>query len=273
MLDISTQWRNWSLENLERGVAPEKLIETMQANDFDSQQSTSMVLTLIEELQNRNRSNLPVNSFVAPPPCSGRGRPWSVVSSIQKPLIQVYKNVLTEDECDRLIALSQSKLKPSTTVDNETGGTMVYEHRTSQGTFFQRGEDDFIRSIDQRASDIMNLPVSNGEGLQILNYQVGGEYRPHFDYFPTEHKGSQVHIQKGGQRVATLIFYLNDVDEGGETIFPSLNLNVAPVKGNAVYFSYFTRGVVEPLTLHGGTPVIQGEKWIATKWMRESTYS
>ena len=84
---------------------------------------------------------------------------------------------------------------------------------------------------------------------------------------------SQTHIGNWGQRVATLILYLNEPEEGGETIFPELNLKIRPVKGHAVYFSYFHRGQVDPKTLHGGAPVIKGEKWIATRWVREKPYS
>lgn len=117
----------------------------------------------------------------------------------------------------------------------------------------------------------MNWPLENGEGIQILNYGTSGEYRPHFDYFPPQRAGSARPLTEGGQRVATLIMYLNDVEEGGQTIFPDIGLAVSPCKGNAVYFSYFNSlGQIDPLTLHGGAPVIQGEKWIATKWMRQS---
>ena len=67
--------------------------------------------------------------------------------------------------------------------------------------------------------------------------------------------------------------YLNDVAEGGETTFPSIHLTVSPKKGSAVYFEYCnSRGQVDPLSLHAGQPVLQGEKWIATKWMRERKY-
>jgi len=66
--------------------------------------------------------------------------------------------------------------------------------------------------------------------------------------------------------------YLNNVEEGGETIFPELGLKIIPQKGYGLYFAYFQNGEVDPLTLHGGTPVIRGEKHIATKWVRERKY-
>ena len=105
----------------------------------------------------------------------------------------------------------------------------------------------------------MNWPVENGEGLQILNYKVGGEYKPHFDYFPPGDPGSAVHLAKGGQRVSTMVIYLNDVEEAGETTFPDVGLSVTPKKGAAVYFEYCnSQNQVDPLTLHAGAPWQRG---------------
>jgi prolyl 4-hydroxylase len=115
--------------------------------------------------------------------------------------------------------------------------------------------------------------VPYGEGIQILNYAGGGEYRPHFDYFP-DNTGGRVHTAKGGQRTITVIMYLNDVKAGGATVLPDIKLSVYPKKGSALYFSYVnSKGQVDPLTLHGGSSVVEGEKWIATKWIRERVYA
>jgi len=143
----------------------------------------------------------------------------------------------------------------------------------SEGTFFAINENDFIARIDRRIAQVMHWPLENGEGIQILNYKIGGEYQTHFDYFPPGDPGSQRHLGHGGQRVSTLIVYLNDVEAGGETVFPSIHLSVVPRKGAAVYFEYCnSKGQIDPLTLHGGLPVVLGEKWIATKWMRQHRY-
>jgi len=267
--EIPLQWRNWLHENLMRGVEPDQLVATMQENHFELAQINIALMEMIRDIEVRLE---PQSNFIPPEPCDGIGKPWSVVLQIRRPVIQSYQNVLSSDECDQLVALSRHKLSPSTTVDKDTGAMVPHEHRTSSGTFFQRGENEIIRTMEARAAEIMNLPIENGEGIQVLRYGIGAEYKPHFDYFPAEHKGSKVHIQKGGQRVATLIFYLNDVEAGGETVFPEISLKVAPLKGTAVYFSYYSQGQVNPLSLHGGMPVIKGEKWIATKWVREKPY-
>ena len=147
---------------------------------------------------------------------------------------------------------------------------MIIPNRTSHGTFFHLNETEFIARLDRRIAEVMNWPLENGEGIQILRCGIGGEYRPHFDYFTPVLPNRLTALTEGGQRVATLIMYLNEPEEGGATVFPEIHLDVSPKKGGAVYFSYCNSlGQVDPLTLHGGAPVKQGEKWIATKWMRQ----
>lgn len=196
-----------------------------------------------------------------------------IVSRISEPDIAVLQNVLTPAECDELIALSRPKLKRSRIVHHQTGAEEVMDLRSSEGTYFLRGENALAKRIEQRLSTLIGMPVDHGEGIQILHYGVGAEYKPHYDFFSPESPGSAVHVQKGGQRVISVIMYLNDVDEGGETIFPELNLSVAPRKGGAVYFSYCnSENKLDRMTLHGGAPVRRGEKWIATLWVRQGPY-
>ncbi|MFP3415787.1 2OG-Fe(II) oxygenase, partial [Bacillus sp. SIMBA_074] len=102
-----------------------------------------------------------------------------------------------------------------------------------------------------------------GDGIQILKYIPGQEYKAHFDFFTSASKATK------NNRISTIVMYLNDVEHGGETFFPKLNFSVSPQKGMAVYFEYFYNDQnLNDLTLHGGAPVITGEKWVATQWMR-----
>lgn len=190
-----------------------------------------------------------------------------------QPVVALLDNLLTEQECDALVELARVKLARSTIIDPNTGGEAVIQDRSSSGTFFQINENALVTALDRRIAEVMHCPVENGEGIQILHYAHGGEYKPHFDFFPPSDPGSQVHLARGGQRVSTLIMYLNDVEAGGETVFPKLQLSVVPKKGSAVYFEYCNSlGQVDSQTLHGGLPVTAGEKWIATKWMRQRRY-
>jgi prolyl 4-hydroxylase len=182
-----------------------------------------------------------------------------IIAKMEEPLIVVLGNVLSDEECDELISLSQSKLQRS-----RIGNTReVDDLRSSSSMFFDEGENELVVRIERRVSHIMNIPAAHGEGLQILNYQVGQEYKAHFDFFKSAGNGAS------NPRISTLVMYLNDVEEGGETYFPKLNFSVSPQKGMAVYFEYFyDNASLNELTLHGGAPVIIGDKWAATQWMR-----
>lgn len=201
------------------------------------------------------------------------GRDIPVLFSLASPPIVLYQQLLSADECEALIALSRGKLVRSPVVNPETGQENLIPARTSRGAMFQVGEYPLIEQIEARIAAVTAMPVEHGEGLQILNYQVGAEYRPHFDFFNPARPGEARQLDVGGQRVATLVIYLNDVPAGGGTAFPKLGLEVAPVRGNAVLFGYRgDDGSLDDRTLHAGLPVEAGEKWIATKWLREFPY-
>ena len=143
------------------------------------------------------------------------------------------------------------------------------ERRTSQGMFFAIGETPLVQRIEQRIADLLAIPVTHGEGLQILHYQPGQEYEPHFDWFNPDQPGYSAVTSRGGQRIASVVMYLNTPEEGGGTAFPRIGLTVTAMRGSAVYFAYDTG---DEASLHAGLPVLKGEKWIATKWLRERPY-
>jgi prolyl 4-hydroxylase len=193
--------------------------------------------------------------------------------ALTAPRIVLFGNLLSDEECEEMIALSRGKLERSSVVNNETGAYDIHPHRTSSGTYFNRGENDLIRRLEVRIADLVQYPLENGEPIQILHYEPGGEYKPHFDYFDPKHPGNEQVLKQGGQRIATLIMYLNTVEAGGSTVFPEIGIDVLPRRGNAVYFAYCTEdGALDARTLHGGNPVGAGEKWIATKWFRRERY-
>jgi prolyl 4-hydroxylase len=194
--------------------------------------------------------------------------------ALTAPRIVLFSNLLSAEECEEMIALSRGKLERSSVVNNETGAYDVHPHRTSYGTYFNRGENELIKRIEARIAELVQFPEANGEPIQILHYEPGGEYKPHFDYFDPQQPGNEQVLTQGGQRIATLVMYLNDVEAGGSTVFPEVGIDVLPRRGNAVYFAYCSEtGTLDPRSLHGGSPVSAGEKWIATKWFRQREYS
>ncbi|TFE01777.1 2OG-Fe(II) oxygenase [Jeotgalibacillus salarius] len=178
------------------------------------------------------------------------------------PLVVVLEDVLSCEECDQLIQLSMDRMKRS----KISSDRVVNQMRTSSGMFFEESENDLVNTIEKRLAKIMNIPVEHAEGLQILKYTPGQEYKAHHDYFlPTSKAASN-------NRISTMVVYFNEVEEGGETYFPALNISITPQKGSAVYFEYFYNDEeLNNQTLHGGAPVIKGEKWVATQWMRRKS--
>ena len=177
----------------------------------------------------------------------------------EEPLIIKFHNVLTDEECQALIDSAKSRLQRSKLANKE-----VSQIRTSSGMFFEENESPLINEIEKRVASLMHLPIENAEGLQVLYYEPVQEFKAHFDYFSDQHPSSQ------NNRISTLVLYLNDVEEGGETTFPNLGITCTPTKGAAVYFEYFYNNPkLNEQTLHSGEPVIRGEKWVATQWMRK----
>jgi prolyl 4-hydroxylase len=206
------------------------------------------------------------------PACIDVGdRKVKVLLSMARPRVVVFGGFLSDDECDALIAAARPRMARSLTVEEKTGGEAVNADRTSQGMFFRRAESEVVARIETRIARLLHWPLENGEGVQVLNYQAGAQYKPHYDYFDPAAPGTPTILQRGGQRVGTLVMYLNDPVQGGGTTFPDVGMEVAPQRGNAVFFSY-NRPHPDTQTLHGGAPVLRGEKWVATKWLREREF-
>lgn len=270
---ITNELKEWIIKTLQSGVKPEAIVDGMIKKGFDPRFAYTTLFRLID-----NRPVETTSKKVEPyqyelPKIGEKGnllqladREVKVLSRMEKPFILHLDNVLSKEECERLIDLAKDRLEPSTVIDPKTGEVKVGTGRTSKGMSFYYNENEFITSIEQRIADLTGLPMENGEGLQVLNYGVGEEYKLHFDFFPA----NQLHTKKGGQRVATFLIYLNDVSKGGETVFPKVGVSVIPKQGNAVYFHYTnSKGQSDRLSVHTGVPVLEGEKWIATKWIRQ----
>lgn len=201
-------------------------------------------------------------------------RDYGFIKISDSPEVYECECFLTDEECNTIIETAKPSLTRSTVVDNNSSKSLIDNRRTSSGTFLsQHKEIRAVQKIREIAEQVTGIPRKNGEGLQVLHYGVGAEYQPHFDYFDPKLRGGAVHFNRGGQRVATLLVYLNTPIQGGETIFPKGSIRVKPTKGKAVlFYNVDLQGNPDPNSLHGGAPVILGEKWIATLWLREHTF-
>lgn len=278
---ITPELRQWIVAQAQAGHSPEAVLGAMRASGWEEDTAVSAIeQTLQGFLADQARAQglpppVPVpepDLRESPAAIWAHDREVKIVFAMRNPRVVVFGGLLSDEECDALVALSKPRLARSETVQTDTGGSEVNAARTSEGMFFERGETELIGRIEQRIATLVNWPLENGEGLQILHYGPGAEYKPHHDYFDPAQPGTPTILKRGGQRVGTLVMYLNTPDKGGGTTFPDVHLEVGPIKGHGVFFSY-DKPHVTTRTLHGGAPVVEGEKWVATKWLREGRFS
>jgi prolyl 4-hydroxylase len=277
---ITPELRQWIVEQAQAGHTAESVLKSMLASGWNEEVAVeAMESTLRGHLEAQAvAQGLPPSVSVPDPRLDesplyvdAGDRQVHIVQNMYSPRVVVFGNLLSDQECDELIALARPRLARSLTVATKTGGEEVNDDRTSSGMFFQRGEHEVVRKLEARIARLVNWPEENGEGLQILHYRPGAEYKPHYDYFDPKEPGTPTILKRGGQRVATLVIYLGEPEKGGGTTFPDIHLEVFPKRGHAVFFSY-DRPHPSTKTLHGGAPVLAGEKWIATKWLREGRF-
>jgi prolyl 4-hydroxylase len=168
-----------------------------------------------------------------------------------KPRIFTFENFLTSEECDFLINLGRDKLERSRVVGAEK--EEVIADRSSSGFWIPYEQSSFV---DKRIAAVTHMHPSHGEQLHLLHYEKTQQYKPHFDWFPRQLSDAQEQqIKDYGQRIATMIIFLANVEEGGETWFPKVNIKVVPKKGDAVLFYDLTPdGKEDEEALHGGMP-------------------
>lgn len=277
---ITPELRRWIVEQAQAGHGAEAVLKSMLASGWEEDIAVeAMEVTLREHLaQQAVEQGLPAARAVPDPRLDesplyldAGDRRVCVLQAMYNPRVVVFGGLLSDEECEGLIALAKPRLARSLTVATKTGGEEINADRTSNGMFFQRAENDLVRRVEARIARLVNWPEENGEGLQVLHYRPGTEYKPHYDYFDPNEPGTPAILKRGGQRVGTLVIYLGEPDKGGGTVFPDARLEIAPKRGNAVFFSY-ERPHPTTKTLHGGAPVLAGEKWIATKWLREQQF-
>lgn len=188
------------------------------------------------------------------------------------PPIRQYENLFTDAECQQIIDLARPKLKRSTLgVNIETGN-----ERTSHQAWLDRKALPCLERCSEQVAKLVGLPAENQEQWQVLRYEPGQQYTPHFDACNDTTKEFHDCIaneqNKGwGKRVYTFFIYLNDVEEGGETYFPLLDKGFQPRKATAILWNNLTddQSKSHPYSKHAGMPVKKGIKWAINVWIRQ----
>jgi len=275
---VTPELREWIVAQAAAGHSPEVVVEAMRVSGWEEGVArTALAAELGEKAAASVAAAAPARPLpgrhisVERPRVPAGDREVEVLMAMSHPRVVVFGDLLSAEECAELIELASRRLSRSETVATRTGDSEVNEARTSDGMFFLPAEFPVCARLEARLARLLDWPLENGEGLQILRYRPGAEYKPHYDYFDPAEPGTPAILKRGGQRLASIVCYLNTPEAGGATVFPEAGIEVAPVRGNAVFFSY-EQPHPSTRTLHGGAPVLAGEKWVATKWMREGRF-
>jgi prolyl 4-hydroxylase len=171
---------------------------------------------------------------------------------------------LSGEECAHLIAMIDRVAQPSSTYDPQT----EQKYRTSYSGDVD-STDSFVRMIERRLCDLLGIDPSWGEAVQGQRYEPGQEFQAHYDWFDTSAVYWPKEIERGGQRSWTAMAYLNDLAEGGATVFGHLGVSVQPQAGALlIWNNALPDGRPNPDVLHAANPVISGVKYVITKWFR-----
>ena len=186
-----------------------------------------------------------------------------------KPHLLIFYEVLTPNEMRVIREMAGPRLKRATVQNYKTGELETAQYRISKSAWLKDGEDEVIRRVNQRIAAITGLSIATAEELQVVNYGIGGHYEAHFDFARREEKNAFKHLGTGN-RIATWLNYMSDVEAGGATVFPAIGVSLWPTKGSAAFwYNLHKNGEGDMLTRHAACPVLLGSKWVSNKWFHE----
>jgi prolyl 4-hydroxylase len=196
---------------------------------------------------------------------TGIAAPAPQLQLSDQPHVTVAKGFLAPELCAYLSRVAEPLFQPSVVVDPDTGRMVPNPIRVSDGAFFGvYTEDLVVNAINRRIAQLSGTDYAQGEPLQVLRYRPGGEYRAHMDALGGE----------PNQRILTVLVYLSEDYEGGETRFLRTGLSFKGRIGDALLFRNVTPdGRADPKSLHAGLPVRSGTKMIASRWIRQRPFT
>ncbi|HEX8261767.1 MAG TPA: 2OG-Fe(II) oxygenase [Allosphingosinicella sp.] len=192
-------------------------------------------------------------------------RPIPVRPLAASPHAVAAEGFLTRAECAYLIRAAETGFQPSVVVDPATGRMVPHPGRICDAAMFGVfAEDLAVNAINRRIAALSGTAPAQGESLQVLRYRPGGQYKPHMDGLPAE----------PNQRILTVLVYLSDDYEGGETRFERTGLAFRGKAGDALLFrNANAEGRPDPMSLHAGLPVAKGVKYLASRWIRARAFT
>jgi len=194
------------------------------------------------------------------------------VQLADEPAVWVVDNFVTPDECAHILELADGRMKQA--LVSKLGENRASENRTGSVAWVKHDETAIIRSMVRRIGDFVGIHPLHAENMQVVHYAETQQYKPHFDAWDVNTPKGQEKTARGGNRALTALIYLNEVEGGGGTGFPKLEVEVEPQPGRMVIFHNLDpeAGNRHRNSLHGGLPVTAGEKWACNLWFRERRY-
>lgn len=191
-------------------------------------------------------------------------------------MLQVIDDFVSLRERNHIVGLTADNMQ--TALVSAVGDSKTSDGRTGSVAWVKHDQTPIVRGLVKRVSNLVGIPVRHAESLQVVHYGETQEYKPHFDAYDMNTEKGQQRTERGGQRILTALMYLNEVDDGGGTVFPKLDIEVESKPGRLVLFHNLAdHDVIDmtrhPKSLHGGSPVWGGEKWACNLWFRQLPWS
>ena len=188
------------------------------------------------------------------------------------PVVCVFEDFLAEEETQALVAAAKPKLKQALVSAGQTG--VESAGRSGSNCWIPHGLNPVIEELSLRVAEVVGIGLEYAESLQVVHYAETQEYAPNYGAWDAGTERGQRCMVKGGQRMVTCLLYLDEPEEGGATSFPNLDMEVRARKGRMLLFhNCHPNSVIRhPDSLHGGMPVLSGEKWACNFWFREREY-
>lgn len=189
----------------------------------------------------------------------------------KEPLVETYEDILTPEECQHFINISQKSFKRALVSNDDKG--VLSNGRSGYNTWVEHNHDEITKNVGERIAKIVGLPLENAEAYQIIYYDVSQEYRQHYDSWLHDGSVKTLRCMKyGGARIKTALCYLNDVELGGGTKMTKLDITIKAKKGKLLVFQNTQSNENHnrhPLSEHAGLPVVNGEKYAFNLWFKE----
>lgn len=185
------------------------------------------------------------------------------------PRLVVFEDFLQPAEIEHLMQAAQTHLQQALVSAAKSG--VVSAGRTGRNCWIPHSYNAVIQELCQRVSEVVGIPLEYAESIQVVHYGESQQYAPHYDAWDANTERGKRCMARGGQRLVTCLLYLNDPQSGGGTSFPNLDMQVSAKSGRMLIFHNCLNGSTlrHPDSLHGGMPVLGGEKWACNLWFRE----